>query len=142
MSVCARGRTGFHCNLVEPFAVLYASLTVELARVCAEAGYPTSIRVDQGSEFISRELDLWAYGKGVAIDFSRSGRPTDNACIESFDGTFRAERLYAHRFMILIDAARKCEAWRIDYNEVRPYSAIGDKPPILLLSASVAHGPP
>lgn len=42
-------------------------------------GYPKTIRVDQGSEFISRDMDLWAYQRGVTLDFSRPGKPTDNA---------------------------------------------------------------
>ena len=67
-----------------------------LERVCGEIGYPKAIRVDQGSEFISRDLDLWAYQKGVLLDFSRPGKPTDNAFIESFNGKFRAECLNAH----------------------------------------------
>lgn len=113
-----------------------------LERVCAQVGYPTSIRADNGSEFISRELDLWAYMKGVTLDFSRPGKPTDNAFIESFNGKFRAECLNAHWFMSLDDAVGKCEAWRRDYNEVRPHSAIGNKPPISLMLASAAHGPP
>ena len=50
-----------------------------LDRACATIGYPKAIRVDQGSEFVSRDLDLWAYAKGVALDFSRPGKPTDNA---------------------------------------------------------------
>jgi putative transposase len=66
----------------------------------------------------------------------------DNAFIESFNGKFRAECLNAHWFMSLDDAVRKCEAWRRDYNEVRPHSAIGNKPPISLLPVSAAHGPP
>src|SRR3546814_18463066 len=73
------------------------------------------------ANFISRELDLWAYMKGVTLDFSRPGKPTDNAFIESFNGK---ECLNAHWFMSLDDAVRKCEAWRRDYNEVRPHSAI------------------
>ena len=113
-----------------------------LEMTCAVVGYPKTIRVDQGSEFISRDLDLWAYTNGVTLDFSRPGKPTDNAFIESFNGKFRAECLNAHWFMSLDDAVRKCEAWRRDYNEVRPHSAIGNKPPISLLSASMAHGPP
>ena len=52
-----------------------------LERVCSEVGYPASIRVDQGSEFISRDLDLWAYTRNVTLDFSRPGKPTDNAFI-------------------------------------------------------------
>lgn len=50
-----------------------------LERVCPQIVYPKTIRVDQGSEFISRDLDLWAYAKGVTLDFSRPGKPTDNA---------------------------------------------------------------
>ena len=61
-----------------------------LERICSKVGYPKSIRVDQGSEFISRDLDLWAYQKDVILDFSRPGKPTDNAFIESFNGKFRA----------------------------------------------------
>ena len=89
---------------------------------------------DQGSEFISRDLDLWAYHRGVVLDFSRPGKPTDNAFIESFNGKFRTECLNAHWFMSLDDARRKMEAWLKDYNEVRPHSAIGNKTPISLLN--------
>lgn len=113
-----------------------------LERVCAQVGYPGSIRVDQDSEFISRELDLWAYMKGVTLDFSRPGKPTDNAFIESFNGKFRAECLNAHWFMSLADAVTKCEAWRRDYNEERPHSAIGNKPPITLQNRPGANGQP
>src|SRR5262249_15786631 len=75
----------------------------------------------------------WAYQRGVTLDFSRPGKPTDNAFIESFNGKFRAECLNAHWFMSLDDARRKCEAWRRDYNEERPHSAIGNKAPIELI---------
>ncbi len=67
----------------------------------ARSGYLASIRVDNGSEFISRDLDLWAYHKGVVLDFSRPGKPTDNSYIESFNGKSRAECLNAHWFMSL-----------------------------------------
>ena len=77
-----------------------------------KVGYPKSIRVDQGSEFISRDLDLWAYQKDIVLDFSRPGKPTDNAFIESFNGKFRAECLNTHWFMSLDDARSKLEEWR------------------------------
>ncbi len=105
-------------------------------------GFPATIRVDQGSEFVSRDLDLWAYQRGVTLDFSRPGKPTDNAFIESFNGKFRAECLNAHWFMTLDDARRKCEAWRRHYNEERPHSAIGNKVPIELVNRSAACGSP
>jgi putative transposase len=103
-----------------------------LERGAAEFGYPRTIRVDNGPEFASRELDLWAYMKGVTLDFSRPGKPTDNAFIESFNGKFRAECLNANWFLSLDEARAKCEGWRRDYNEVRPHSAIGNRTPIEL----------
>lgn len=66
--------------VVDPrFSYRAENVVAPLERVCAEMGYPRTIRADQGSEFISRDLDLWAYAKGVTLDFSRSGKPTDNA---------------------------------------------------------------
>ncbi|MCA0404834.1 MAG: integrase core domain-containing protein, partial [Proteobacteria bacterium] len=120
---------------VDPrFSYRGEDVVATLERVCRAVGYPKSIRVDQGSEFISRDLDLWAYQKGVILDFSRPGKPTDNGFIESFNGKFRAECLNAHWFMSLDDARAKMEEWRKDYNEVRPHSAIGNKPPISLMN--------
>jgi putative transposase len=113
-----------------------------LERVGREVGLPAVIRVDQGSEFVSRDLDLWAYKRGVTLDFSRPGKPTDNAFIESFNGKFRTECLNAHWFMSFDDARQKCEALRRDYNEERPHSAIGSKAPIELVNRSAALGPP
>jgi len=71
-----------------------------------------------------------------------TGKPTDNAFIESFNGKFRAECLNQHWFMSLDDAVRKCEARRREYNVLRPHSAIGNKEPISLAIRSAAHGPP
>ena len=103
-----------------------------LDRAATQLGYPKTIRVDNGPEFISKELDLWAFMKDVTLDFSRPGKPTDNAFIESLNGKFRAECLNANWFLSLDEARRKCEAWRRDYNEVRPHSAIGNKVPMEL----------
>jgi len=100
-----------------------------LERAARAFGYPKTIRLDNGPEFINRELDLWAYMKGVTLDFSRPGKPTDNAFIESLNGKFRAECLNANWFESLDEARQKCEAWRGDYNQVRPHSAIGNRVP-------------
>jgi putative transposase len=85
-----------------------------------------------GSEFISRDLDLWAYANDVILDFSRPGKPTDNGFIEAFNSKFRAECLNAHWFMSLADAREKLEDWRRHYNEDRPHSAIGYNVPIAM----------
>ena len=101
-----------------------------LARVTAIYGVPKTIRVDNGPEFISRDLDLWAWSNKVTLDFSRPGKPTDNAFVESFNGKVRAECIDQNWFLSLDDARSKCEAYRIEYNEERPHSAIGNKTPM------------
>ncbi len=65
---------------------------------------PERFQTDNGSEFISKALDKWAYENGVTMDFSRPGKPTDNALIESFNGSFRDECLNVHWFLSLEDA--------------------------------------
>lgn len=113
-----------------------ADVVSTLERVTKVYGLPKIIRVDNGPEFVSKDLDLWAYLNKVTLDFSRPGKPTDNAFVESFNGSFRAECLNASWFLSLEDARSKCEAWRQDYNEVRPHSSIGHKAPIELARAS------
>lgn len=90
---------------------------------------PGRIKVDNGSEFISKALDKWAYENGVVLDFSRPGKPTDNAFIESFNGSFRDECLNAHWFLSLQDARSKIEDWRKDYNNFRPHSSLNNLTP-------------
>ena len=112
-----------------------------LDRVCGRIGYPKTIRVDQGSEFVSRDLDLWAYANDVTLDFSRPGKPTDNAFIEAFNSKLRSECLNAHWFLTLDDARLKMEEWRRYYNEERPHSGIGQMTPILLHKPVDASSP-
>jgi len=110
-------------------------------RIAALRGPPRLIRVDNGPEFASKVLDRWAYGRGVTLDFSRPGKPTDNAFIEAFNGRLRAECLNTHWFLTLEDAREKLERWRRHYNEVRPHGAIGNQAPITLLDRPVATSP-
>ncbi len=90
-------------------------------------GLPQRIQVDNGSEFISKALDQWAYGLEVTLDFSRPGKPTDNPHIETFNGSFRDECLNLHWFLSLDDAREKIEGWRVDYKEFRPHSSLSDR---------------
>ena len=96
-----------------------------MARITTSRGAPRTIRVDNGPEFISKALDRWAYENGVTLDFSRPGKPTDNAFVESFNGRLRDECLNTHWFLSLDDARAKIEAWRRDYNESRPHTSLG-----------------
>ena len=100
-----------------------------LQRIQRDRGGPKRLFCDNGSEFSSRVLDLWAYQNGVKIDFSRPGKPTDNGHIESFNGTFRDECLNAHWFPTLPEAKQIIEAWRREYNESRPHRALGERTP-------------
>ena len=90
---------------------------------------PQLLFCDNGSEFTSQVLDLWAYHTQVKIDFSRPGKPTDNAYVESFNGTLRAECLDAHWFGDLAEARQRIESWRIEYNASRPHRALGERTP-------------
>ena len=101
---------------------------------------PTRIKVDNGSEFVSKALDRWAYENGVELDFSRPGKPVDNAFIESFNGSFRDECLNVHWFLSLADAQQKIEAWRIDYNERRPHSSLGNLTPKEFIEKVLSQG--
>lgn len=101
-----------------------------LERVTAIYGLPKRIRTDQGTEFKSKDVDLWAWKNGVVMDFSRPGKPTDNAFAEAFNSRVRAELLSANWFLSLADARTKCDAWRQEYNEVRPHSSLGQKTPM------------
>ena len=88
-----------------------------LNNIVAARGKPMTIKTDNGSEFISKVMDKWAYERGIELDFSRPGKPTDNAMVESFNGRLRQECLNEHWFMSLQDARHKIEAWRSFYNE-------------------------
>jgi putative transposase len=89
-----------------------------------EGAIPKRIKVDNGPEFISKVLDHWAYANKVSLDFSRRGKPTDNAYIESFNGSFRDECLSVNWFLSLEDAQEKIEHWREEYNTFRPHSSL------------------
>ncbi len=110
-----------------------------LIRVGLHRGAPKMLFCDNGSEFTGQAMDLWAYQNGVRIDFSRPGKPTDNAHVESFNGTFRAECLDAHWFATLTEAKQVIEPWRREYNESRPHRALGERTPNEFASQDAAN---
>lgn len=100
-----------------------------LERLADERGLPKVIVVDNGPEFVCKALDQWAHTNGVTIQFIRPGKPIENAFIESFNGKFRDECLNQHWFLTLDQARATIEAWRQDYNEVRPHSSLEHRTP-------------
>jgi putative transposase len=106
-----------------------------LDKVVVQRSAPQSITVDNGTEFASKAMDLWAYKNGVHLDFIRPGRPVENGYIESFNGKLRDECLNVEVFFTLADARRKLALWRDDYNHQRPHSALADRTPAEFASA-------
>jgi putative transposase len=109
-----------------------------LDRAIAEHGKPHTITVDHGTEFTGRVLDDWAYRRGVLLDFIRPGKPVENCFIESFNGKLRDECLNANQFLSIEDARSKIEAWRMDYNHLRPHSSLGHRSPAEYLERATA----
>lgn len=100
-----------------------------LEQACRFRGYPHAIRTDQGPEFTGKALDQWAYERGIDLKLIQPGKPTQNAYIESFNGRFRDECLNEHWFTSLNHARQEIAAWRRDYNEQRPHSALDYRTP-------------
>jgi putative transposase len=110
--------------------------------VARERKYPAVITVDNGTEFYSRDMDSWAYRNGVRLDFIRPGKPVENAFIESFNGRLRDECLHAEVFLDLADARRRILEWKLDYNESRPHSSLGDVSPSEFAAKWRSNRPP
>ena len=90
---------------------------------------PRAIVCDNGSEYVSKAMDQWAYRNKVELKFIQPGKPTQNAFIESFNGVFRRECLNQHWFENLDQAKEIIEKWRIEYNTERPTRPLGKKTP-------------
>jgi putative transposase len=92
-------------------------------------GYPRSIRVDHGPEFTGTHFQQWAVQRNIEIQYTRPGKPTDNAYIESFNGKLRDECLNEHWFLNLKHAQGLIEKWLTEYNTERPHSSLGNMTP-------------
>jgi putative transposase len=100
-----------------------------LNRLVQKQGAPRCLFADNGAEFTGQLTDLWAYHHGVRIDFSRRSKPTDSAFIETFNGTLRDECPEPLLVRQSRQAAALIEAWRRDYNESRPHTALNNLAP-------------
>ena len=136
----ATGRR-FRClNIVDDFTRESPAIEVDtsipgarvvrvLERLAVTHGLPETIVIDNGPEFIGKDLDAWANKAGVKLYFIDLGKPMQNCYIESFNGKFRDECLNMNWFTDLADAKRTIEVWRVEYNEVRPHSSLENATP-------------
>lgn len=134
------GRSLRLLNIIDDFTREWVAIEVDTSlggdRVCRvldrlkeERGLPRFLLSDNGPEFTSLALDQWAYREGVELQFIQPGKPTQNAFVESFNGTIRDNCLNEHWFASLREARRLIEAWRIDYNTIRPHSSLDGATP-------------
>ena len=89
---------------------------------------PTMIVSDNGT---SNAVLRWAAEQGIEWHYIAPGKPMQNAFVESFNGRLRDECLNEHVFGSLAEVRRIVEAWRINYNTVRPHSRLDRLPPAL-----------
>lgn len=101
-----------------------------LERVIEQRGKPTTIRTDNGPEFTSKDLELWAIEKVITIQFIQPGKPMQNGYIERFNRLYREAVLDAYLFFDLYQVKQLTEEWMIEYNERRPHEALNNLTPM------------
>jgi putative transposase len=111
-------------------------------------GYPKAVRTDNGPEFTAKAFLAWTQQRKIEHILIEPGCSTQNAYVESFNGSFRDECLNEHWFTNLAEARIEAARWRKDYNEVNPHSSVGRIPPARFaaqhrqFSADAAREPP
>ena len=100
-----------------------------LSTLFITVGIPEHIRSDNGPELTAKALRQWLSNLGVKTLFIEPGSPWENGYIESFNGKLRDELLNREIFTTLWEAKVLIEGWRREYNEIRPHSSLGYRPP-------------
>ena len=104
-------------------------LTNILDKVACYRGYPKAIRCDNGPELRSKALASWARKHNITILFIQPSKPTQNAIIEGFNGTYRREILDAYLFKSLKQVQEMTDKWLDEYNNIRSHASLGHVPP-------------
>lgn len=112
-----------------------------LEQITGWRGNPKSIRVDNGPEFISSALGLWCEEKRITLQFIQPGKPTQNAYIERFNGSFRKDVLDAYLFENIQQVKILAEEWMDDYNYHRPHDALNGRSPMDMLAVDLWKTP-
>lgn len=118
------------CLTIEVDTSLSGMRVSRILETLRKAGrLPGTLVCDNGTEFTSKAMLKWALDRGIKLDFIEPGKPTQNAYIESFNGKFRQECLRQHWFASMHEVREIVEAWRRDYNHVRPHSSLEYRTP-------------
>jgi putative transposase len=112
-----------------------------LEQVTRWRGKPQRIRVDNGPEFISTKLGLWCEENQINLQFIQPGKPSQNAYIERFNGSFRKNVLDAYLFETLSQVRILAEEWMNDYNYDRPHDALNGRSPADMLAVDLWKTP-
>lgn len=100
-----------------------------LSRLMRLYGKPAYVRSDNGAEFTAAKVMRWLRDAVIGPSFIAPGSPWQNGFVESFNGKLREELLNREWFRSRAEAKVLIERWRLFYNEQRPHSAHGYKPP-------------
>ena len=110
----------------------------ELDTVFVTRARPATCVSDNGTEFTSMAILRWSQDTGIDWHYIAPGKPTQNAFVESFNGRLRDELLNETLFSSLAQVREALEAWKDDYNTVRPHSGVGNLPPAVYARLSVS----
>jgi putative transposase len=106
----------------------------ELDKLIGWRGSPMELRMDNGPELTSQELADWAQRRNIKLKFIEKGKPYQNGFMERFNRILREELLDAYCFSRIREAQAMAHAWMWMYNNQRPHSALGYKPPVVFLN--------
>ena len=93
-------------------------------------GKPKRIRIDNGPEYTSHHMHLWAREHQIELQFIQPGKPTQNSYIERFNRTYRTEVLDGYLFSSIQEVLTTTEKFQHNYNHNRPHGSLNDLPPV------------
>jgi putative transposase len=101
-----------------------------LDQVIEQRGKPNYLRADNGPEFTSKDIELWAKDRHITLQYIQPGKPMQNGYIERFNRAYREAVLDAYLFFDLSQVKQLTQEWMEEYNQRRPHEALNNLSPI------------